>query len=104
MLVGSSTDWLRLGKFQKNAPIDLFNGPMPFYEAGPNAVRSEAVVRALSEKVLIFGPEGHEFLVPYGKGVHEQEVLDAARGMRKLRVVGFLVSIEQRLSESVAPR
>jgi len=77
---------------------------MPFYEAGQNAVRSEAVIRALSEKVLVLGSEGHEFLVPYGKGGHEQAVLDAAHGMRKLRVVGFLVSIEQRSSESVALR
>jgi hypothetical protein len=103
VLVGSSTDWLRLGKFQKNAPIDLFNGPMPLYEAGQNSVRSEAVIRALSEKVLVLGPEGHEFLVPYGKGDHEQAVLDAAHGMRKLRVVGFRVGRKQRSSEFVAP-
>jgi hypothetical protein len=102
ILVGSSTDWLRLGKFPVSAPLDLFNGPMPFYEAGQNSVRSEAVIRALSEKVFVLGPEGHEFLVPYGKGDHEQPVLDAAQGMRKLRVVGFRVNDEKRSSESLA--
>ena len=76
---------------------------MPFYEAGQNAVRSEAVIRALSEKVLVLGPEGYEFLVPYGKGGHEQAVLDAAHSKGKLRVVGFRVSVEQRSSGSVAP-
>jgi hypothetical protein len=94
VFVVSNTDWLRLGKFQKPNPIDLFNGPMPLSEAGQNSVRSEGVIRALADKVLVFGPEGYEFLEPYGKAQPEEAVLSACRRLNRIRVVGFRASAD----------
>jgi hypothetical protein len=89
ILVGSSTDWLRLGEYPPRSPIELFDGPFPLWESGPVGCRHEAVVRALTDKVLVFGPEGHEFLSPYGKAEPEVEALDACRKMNKVRVIGY---------------
>jgi hypothetical protein len=91
-LVGSTIDWLRCGKFLKDRPLDLFDGPMPFPEGGPNSTRSEAVVRALSEKTVVWGPEECSFLNASGQAMEDDEAKSKCRQMQSLRVVGFLLS------------
>lgn len=90
-LLGSDTDWLRLGKFQKDSPRDLFNFVVPLIEAGQNSIRHEVVVNALAKKVLLFGPEGCAY-VSASEDEPETTVIELCLGLRKTRVVAFSVT------------
>jgi hypothetical protein len=91
VLLGSSTDWLHLGQFQFDSPLELFRRAVAFPELGTNSVRGEVVVRALASKVVVYGSEGLEFLEPYGVADTDPVIGDACKRMNKRRVVGFVV-------------
>ena len=91
-LVGSPVDWLRRGKFLKERPLALFDGPMPFPEAGVNSCRSEAVIRALSEKTVVWTPSECSFLDASGSAKEDSEIAAKCKEMQLARAVGFLVT------------
>ncbi len=89
--VGSNIDWLKLGKWQSDAPTKLFDRTFPFAEAGANAVRHEAVLHALADRILLFGPEGCGFLSPFEQEAVPKQMIEYCRAMNMVRIVGYEV-------------
>jgi hypothetical protein len=87
-LVGSDTDWLRLGSAQVGAPLELFNRVVPLIEAGQNSVRHEVVVHAFAEQVVV--GEGRNIWPLDSEERLDQGLRDAFETLGKHRVIAFL--------------
>jgi hypothetical protein len=82
--VAADVDWL------DSAPVNrtqLFQRIVPFPRAGENSMRSEALIGALADHIVVWGPTGADLI----KG--NDADLDSVRGMLKdpvwVRVVAF---------------
>lgn len=89
--VASDTDWLHLGKFRPSSAEELFRRVEALPEAGQNSVRHEGVVRALADKVFLFGPEGSKYLSPFDTEKPSAEIATVCNNLGKKRIVGFEV-------------
>ena len=85
-LVGSDTDWCRVGRFHPSDPLDLFRRAWTFPEAGVNSIRSEIVVTALAEDVFT-GTASERQIVQGGEPPPQVWGLVQSRTWR--RVIGF---------------